>query len=424
MADPNDLNARAERRQLLLVGLGVVVVGALLALAYFAYFRTNYVVLFARLRPADASAVVAELQKDKTPYRLADKGATVLVPEQLADAARLNVVSTDIPLKGAVGFELFNKSDMGLTDFAQKINYQRALQGELARTIMALNGVDSARVHLSLPEQTIFQRDHSVAKASVTVTMQLGSALSPAAVNGIQHLVASAVADLDAGDVVVLDAAGEVISAPAPAASPSDPHVQQKLAIEQYYAGKIREGLEKAGLADRVQVTVLAMFSDIDTAAAPGDAVTDTQSEAPAQPDIFSSSFVPQARRFGLRAILTASPALSSDDRGKATNVAREAIAFDGEKGDDIAFRAPAPDMPWAASVSPGISHVVAPTAVSSEPRANEVSRLILVALLAALATAGVALCVMAWRRRLSPARRAALVAQLTARLDTLEGGA
>src|SRR3954454_16858263 len=137
-------------RQLAAVAFGAVLLCALLAAFWLLFLRTDYGVLFSRLREPDAATIVAELDKRKIPYRLEQGGTTILVPADRVDNTRLAVMGEDLPLKGQVGFELFNKSDMGLTDFAQKINYQRALQGELARTIMTVESVDSARVHLSI----------------------------------------------------------------------------------------------------------------------------------------------------------------------------------------------------------------------------------------------------------------------------------
>ena len=421
MAENPEIDASDSRRQMVLVAIGVLLVGAILSFVYLTFFKTNYVVLFSKLRPADAVAVVAELQKEKTPYRLADKGTTVLVPEDLADASRLNVVSTDIPLKGAVGFELFNKSDMGLTDFAQKINYQRALQGELSRTIMSLNGVDSARVHLSLPEQTIFQRDHTAAKASVTVAMQLGSTLTPSAVNGIQRLVASAVADLGATDVVVLDSQGNVISAAAPALSPpAAPEVQQKLAVAQFYTARIREALQNAGLADQAQVSGVDLLGSVAGPAAPTTASDSEHAGSNTPDDATTSNLIPSSRTFGLRAILTIPPILSENDRAKVIAVARQAIAFDAGKGDDVVFGAP-PAAPWAPSQVPAAPMSNHNVATVSDPVPAGPALAQIVAIAAVVAAMAVLLTWLWSSRRLSHARRVAFAARLAQALDTLE---
>ena len=142
--------------------------GVLLIIAAFVtlgtwLLRTDYQVLFADLAPQDASTMVSELEKLKTPYRLSNGGNTILVPADIVHKTRLKLVGKDLPLRGAVGFELFNDSEVGMTEFAQKVNYQRALQGELTRTILAIEDVLSARVHLVLSEQGLFKKTGSQA---------------------------------------------------------------------------------------------------------------------------------------------------------------------------------------------------------------------------------------------------------------------
>ena len=139
MSFVDQFRSSSPSRQALVVAIIVAVLTLALAAAYFFVLRKPYGVLFSGLRQADAATIVADLDKKKTPYRLADGGSTILIPRDVVDSTRLAIAGEDLPLKGTVGFELFNKSDMGLTEFAQRINYQRALQGELARTIMTLD---------------------------------------------------------------------------------------------------------------------------------------------------------------------------------------------------------------------------------------------------------------------------------------------
>lgn len=234
----------------------VLVVGVLVVA--WLMMRPRYEVLFQDLRPADAATIVAELDREKIPYRLDDNGATILTPAARIDQTRLAILGGDLPLKGTVGFELFNKSDMGLTEFAQRINYQRALQGELARTIMTIEAVEAARVHLTLPEPSIFRADRKPAEASVTLTPRPGRVLTAETVAGIQRLVAASAPDLEVANVVVLDSRGALVAGaaagpdPSPATSAS---VQQARAVEQYYAAGLRRVLEP--LYPEVAVAVL-----------------------------------------------------------------------------------------------------------------------------------------------------------------------
>jgi flagellar M-ring protein FliF len=205
-------NGFSLRRQTILIGAGVVLISALIAAIYLLAFRQNYEPLYANLRAAEAAAIVDELEKANVAHRLADGGATIMVPNTQADEARLKIASSDLTQRGLVGFEVFNKTDMGLTEFAQRVNYQRALQGELARTILAIDGVEAVRVHLSITEPNAFMADNVAPRASLTITPRKGVEISPALALGIQKLVAAAVPHLTPDAVVVLDARGVLLS--------------------------------------------------------------------------------------------------------------------------------------------------------------------------------------------------------------------
>jgi len=197
-------------RSALVVG-AFAIVAATAAIGNWAMTK-EYEALFTGLAEQDASTMVAELDRMKIPYRLEDGGRRILVPQELVHKTRLQLVGKNLPLHGAVGFEIFNNTDFGMTEFAQKVNYQRALQGELTRTIMSLNEVQAARVHLVLAESSIFRRDQNRSKASVTVALKPGHTLAREQVSGIQRLVAAAVAGIDAADVTVLDQKGITLS--------------------------------------------------------------------------------------------------------------------------------------------------------------------------------------------------------------------
>lgn len=189
---------------------------------YFLVLRQDFAALYRDLRPSEASAIVAELEKQGIRYRLGGGGTQILVPAGQLDATRVKLASTDIAQAGQEGFELFDASDLGLTEFAQKIRYQRAMQGELARTIMMMDGVAEARVHLSLPERGLFRNERRSAEAAVTLIMRPPLEATAERIDGVQRLVAASVPDLSIGDVVVLNARGEVLSAIVDATSASE----------------------------------------------------------------------------------------------------------------------------------------------------------------------------------------------------------
>jgi len=199
-------------RRKLSFGAGLVVILALvLGLAWWVQ-RAPQAVLFSDLADRDAAVITAELDKLKHPYTLSDDGHAILVAGDSVHRTRLALMGKQLPLHGAVGFELFNNADFGVSDFVQKVNYQRALQGELTRTILAIEQVQDARVHLALPDQTLFRKDAQKAKASVTVSLKGNQSLRADQVAGIQRLIGASVPEVKAEDVTVLDQHGVVLS--------------------------------------------------------------------------------------------------------------------------------------------------------------------------------------------------------------------
>ncbi len=193
-------------------GLGLAIILALvLVLAWWTH-RAPKAVLFSDLAERDAAVLTAELDKLKQPYSLSEDGKAILVAADSVHRTRLAVMGKQLPLHGAVGFELFNNADFGVSDFVQKVNYQRALQGELTRTILAIDQVEDARIHLALPDQTLFRKDGPKAKASVSVSLKGGQTLHADQVVGIQRLIAASVPEIKPDDVTVLDQHGVVLS--------------------------------------------------------------------------------------------------------------------------------------------------------------------------------------------------------------------
>jgi flagellar M-ring protein FliF len=235
----------------------VVIVLATAALAFWT-FRTEYDVLFADLSPQDAAAMTRELDQMKMPYRLGADGTSILVDRTSVHQTRLKVMGTDLPLSGAVGFELFNNADFGMTEFAQKINYQRALQGEITRTILSLAEVASARVHLAFPEEGLFKRERHKAKASVTLSLKHGQALRRDQVNGIQRLVAAAVPGVTNEDVTIVNQQGIALTHPGgpDGEVASSLRLDLKREIEQHLAQKATAVLEKAFGAGQAMASV------------------------------------------------------------------------------------------------------------------------------------------------------------------------
>jgi flagellar M-ring protein FliF len=234
------------------VALGALLILVLAVAAAIWVVRDDLQPLFTELDPRDASAITAELERLKVPYKIGEDGATILVDKSTVHATRLKVMGKGVDLKGTVGFEIFNNTDFGMTEFAQRINYQRALQGELARTIMAFEEVKSARVHLVMPESGLLRKSTIRPKASVTLAMRGERPLQPEQIQGIQRLVAAAVSEMDPAAVTVLDQQGVALSRRADPEVEGDlgglggSRLEAKREIEGYLTRKVVAVLDKA----------------------------------------------------------------------------------------------------------------------------------------------------------------------------------
>ncbi|WP_420606046.1 flagellar basal-body MS-ring/collar protein FliF [Novosphingopyxis sp.] len=313
----------SERRQLFVIGAIFAACVAALALAYFLFLRPDYAVLYTELRPSDAAAIVEALDKKGVPQELGDGGTSISVPEDRLNEASVAVAGADLELNGDVGFELFNESDMGLTEFAQKINYQRALQGELARTIMAMDGIETARVHLALPERTLFRRAQSEPKAAITIYMKRGAAIAEDRVQGIQRLVAFAVPDLAENEVAVLDKNGRVVSA-APVAADGFAEMGEQSALEQYYAARARTAIGQVLPGFHYRLAVHAFPAG--------------NSPAPSTDQALGSPMTADQRNFRLSVEITSSSEINSEDRAIVEQRVVDALALDRDLGDNLRF--------------------------------------------------------------------------------------
>jgi len=201
----------APARKLSILIVAGITLSVLAAMVYFAN-RTEYKVLFSHLSSEDASAILAKLQEKKIPYEITSSGDTILVASEKVSELRLEMAGSGLPQGGGVGFEIFDQKTLGATEFEQQLNYRRALQGELARTIKGLEEIQSSRVHIALPKESLFVSEEKKPTASVTLKLKPGRSLSQSQIEGITHLVASSVEGLNAEDVIVVDNKGNILS--------------------------------------------------------------------------------------------------------------------------------------------------------------------------------------------------------------------
>ncbi len=174
--------------------------------------KPDYHVLYSNLAESDAGSIVQKLKEMRIPYKIEVGG--ILVPADKVYDLRLQLAAQGLPQGGGIGFELFDKTNFGTTDFVQKLNYRRAMQGELARTIMSLPEVEQCRVHLAIPEKSIFVQKEAKPSASVLVKLRTGRTLAQSQVQGVVHLVSSSVEGLNPKDVTIIDSRGEMLTRP------------------------------------------------------------------------------------------------------------------------------------------------------------------------------------------------------------------
>ena len=204
--------SRMSSQQKMGLMLAVSAIIALVAGGWMWNQAPDYKVLFSNVSDRDGGAIIASLQKMNIPYKFAEGGGAILVPASEVHDARLKLASEGLPKGGLVGFELMENQKFGTSQFLEQVNFQRALEGELARSIQAVAAVSSARVHLAMDKQSVFMREQQKPSASVLVNLYPGRSLDPQQVNAIVHLVSSSVPNLPLKNVTVVDQHGSLLS--------------------------------------------------------------------------------------------------------------------------------------------------------------------------------------------------------------------
>ena len=256
----------------LMLGGGLVALLAILLTMLMWGRSGDYRVLYSNLSDKDGGAILAQLQQMQVPYKHAEGGGAILVPADRVHDVRLRLASQGLPKGSVVGFELMESQKFGVTQFQERLNFQRGLEGELTRSIQAIAGVQAARVHLALPNQNGFFREQQKPSSSVVLTLYPGRTLDRSQVAGIVHLVSSSVPEMAPKAVSVVDQSGSLLS------GPQDPNDQSELdakqlqyvrQIESAYTQRIRDILEPVVGADnlRAQVTAEVDFSQVESTA-------------------------------------------------------------------------------------------------------------------------------------------------------------
>ncbi|MCX7736433.1 MAG: flagellar basal-body MS-ring/collar protein FliF [Candidatus Kapabacteria bacterium] len=233
----------------------IIMFGAVAAVIIFIFLifsmskpNNEYSVLFSSLESGDASKIVQKLKESKIEYQLADNGSTILVDKTKVYETRLSLAGEGLPESGTVGYEIFDKTNLGMSEFVQKLNYRRALEGELSRTIGSIDEIKKARVHIVIPERALFDKDQKKTSASVTLHLKSGRSTDKIDIAGIQNLVASSVEGMSTKDVVVVDQKGNILSKKPTddgtlAGLTSQQYEQQKN-VENYLSSKVQSMLD------------------------------------------------------------------------------------------------------------------------------------------------------------------------------------
>lgn len=442
--------SRGRRTLFVAVAAGVVVL-TIIASAW--ALSSSYQVLFADLDPRDAAAIVDELKRMKVHYQIADGGSKILVDEKTVHETRLRLMGRGVPLAGGVGFEIFDNKDVGMTEYTQKINYQRALQGELARTISSMNEVRQARVQLVIGESTLFKRQKIKPKASVSLALKPGAQLATEQILGIQRLVAASVPGLEPGAVTIVDQRGVTLSA----AMEEDEDYQQisgklrlKKNAEDYFIRKISAVLDRTfgpGQAivsvdvtfnfddvKRTQQTVVPVRTNageeagavvrkrqsVYRARGPVAKVADGDTYAAASPDLSSTTDVEyelgktieqvvsspgSIRRVSVGIVV---PKVSAEQTQRVQDLVSMIVGFNGERGDAISVqsidRMMAMPEPDAGSVDSSTATAATRAPATAAERMWIDSRTTRAALLS-LAAMLIGVAFVTWWRRRGPRR-------------------
>ena len=248
---------RANPRLPLMIGASFAV--AAIA-AMWLWSRTpDYGVLYSNLSDRDGGAIIASLQQMNIPYKFTEGGGALLVAANKVPEARLRLAAQGLPKGGSVGFELMDNQKFGTSQFAEQINYQRALEGELARSILSISAVESARVHLALPKPSLFVREQKKPSASVILSLHRGRSVDEGQVSAIVHLISSSVPELSAKSITVVDQAGSLLSAANSGARGLDvSQLKYAQEIEQAYIRRIEAILQPIVGSGNVHAQVAA----------------------------------------------------------------------------------------------------------------------------------------------------------------------
>ncbi len=251
--------------------IGGLAIGSLIFIGFifFMFNEPSYSTLYTNINQEDASQVIQYLRQEKIPYKITANGTTISVPKEKVYEVRLALAGKGIPSSGIIGYEIFDKNIIGMSEFVQKMNYKRALEGELARTIMQQSKIKAARVHIVIPEKTIFKSEEKSPSASVVLKLKSGASLTEGNITAIANLVSHSIEGLSPNDVTIIDSKGRMLSKAvdqSPLSVNGQKQFEIKSSIENYLTNKAQKILDKVvgyGNSD-VQINVDLNFKQIE----------------------------------------------------------------------------------------------------------------------------------------------------------------
>jgi flagellar M-ring protein FliF len=258
-----NLASMSTRKKLALFGAFAGAIAAIFAVFLWVELP-KMELLYSNLASDDVQAIIDKLKAENIPHEVSEDKTAIFVPSEKVAAVRLKLAEEGLPGKPGVGFEIFDKTTIGVTEFVQELNYRRALEGELARTIKQLSVLRDARVHIVMPKKTLFVEQQEKARASVVVSLRAGKHLNDNQLEGIKHLVASAVSGLDANLVTIVDSNGRLLSRPEESdtqIAASNSQLEHKNVMEKGLEQKIQTMLEQVVGMDKATVRVAAVLN-------------------------------------------------------------------------------------------------------------------------------------------------------------------
>lgn len=250
------------KQRILLIAAVVAVIGGIMALQRWNHER-DFEPIFSGMSPEDAGAVTSKLRESNVDYRLSDGGGTILVKSDKVAEVRLQLAAAGLPQTGRLGFELFDQTNFGASEFTEQVNFHRAIEGELERSVKSLREVERARVHISMPKESLYLESRQPAKASILIKLRPGAQLSSQNIAAITQLAASAVPGLQANQVTVLDTAGNLLNRPRAIGFPetgqaSEAILEYRKSLERDIQMKVAQTLEPLLGADHFRTGVSA----------------------------------------------------------------------------------------------------------------------------------------------------------------------